>query len=313
MNGTEQPGEEGAYFRSPALLVLANRLVCALVAFAVLLIRGDTSELRNKAPLPYYLMISVSNFCATMCLYQALKWVTFSTQTLAKCAKMIPVMIWGTVLSGKSYSGVEYAGACIIGLGCTIFLVSGDIMVRYSANVDGWVGLVLILGYLVFEGLTCTLQEKLFKDYNISICNQVLYVNLCSSVLAIFLLATSGDFWSSLKFVREYPSILRDMSLLSLSTISGQLAITYTIKELGALLYATIMTISQSLFIFMSNIIFMHGMNLKQLFGATMVFGALFCKSFYKADRHRMGSRLELEAISEPLISSCDNKNVFVE
>lgn len=312
-NGTEKEDETGARFGSTALLVFANRIAAAAIAFAILFHQGDTSELRNKAPLPYYFMISISNVCATMCQYEALKWVTFPTQTLAKCAKMIPVMIWGTAMSGKSYSGVEYAVSCFVALGCTIFLVSGNITAKHRAAEDSWYGLVLMLGYLGFDGFTSTFQEKLFKGYSMTIYNQMLYVNLCSSIMAAFFLITSGHLWSSLKFIQEYPAILRDMSLLSVSAVSGQFAITYTIKEFGALLYATIMTIRQFLSVFMSNIIFLHGMNLKQWFGASVVFGALFYKSYHKANRPKTGPKVEPEETSVPLINTTGNTNVSVE
>ena len=38
---------------------------------------------------------------ATTCQYEALKYVSFPVQTLGKCAKMIPVMIWGYAINGR--------------------------------------------------------------------------------------------------------------------------------------------------------------------------------------------------------------------
>ena len=53
------------------------------------------------APSYTYAAISLSNVVATTCQYEALKYVTFPLQTLGKCAKMIPVMIWGSLTMGK--------------------------------------------------------------------------------------------------------------------------------------------------------------------------------------------------------------------
>lgn len=50
-----------------------------------------------------YAAISLSNVIATWCQYEALKYVSFPTQTLGKCGKMIPVMIMGAILSGKRF------------------------------------------------------------------------------------------------------------------------------------------------------------------------------------------------------------------
>jgi len=57
-------------------------------------------SLRNVAPLSAYLSISVSNTGATFCQYEALKYVSFPTQTLGKCGKTIPVLILGNLIGG---------------------------------------------------------------------------------------------------------------------------------------------------------------------------------------------------------------------
>ena len=56
-----------------------------------------------------YAAVSVSNVVATTCQYDALKYVSFPVQTLGKCAKMIPVMIWGRLILQKRYNLREYA------------------------------------------------------------------------------------------------------------------------------------------------------------------------------------------------------------
>lgn len=83
--------------------MLNNRLAAALCAVVVLVIQGEFSQLKNTAPLYKYFLVSISNVLATACQYEALKWVTLPTQTLAKCAKMVPVMIWGTLIDKKKY------------------------------------------------------------------------------------------------------------------------------------------------------------------------------------------------------------------
>ncbi len=57
-------------------------------------LQATKEELRPVAPPYAYAAISLSNVVATFCQYEALKHVSFPVQTLGKCAKMIPVMIW---------------------------------------------------------------------------------------------------------------------------------------------------------------------------------------------------------------------------
>jgi solute carrier family 35 (adenosine 3'-phospho 5'-phosphosulfate transporter), member B2 len=274
--------DSGELFRSTLLLVLANRVAAAAAAAAVIVGRRDWADLRNAAPLYTYVLISFSNVVATGCQYEALKWVTLPTQTLAKSAKMIPVLILGTTLSGKRYTVVDYAAAVAVALGCTAFMVFGKIAARKASESDSYIGLILMAAYLVFDGFTSTFQEKLFHGYNMSIYNAMLYINLSSAAMSCVLLTASGTLEQSLAFVRRYPQVLRDMVILSTSAVSGQFAITYTIKSHGALLYATVMTIRQFCTVFLSNIVFGHGMNIMQWVGAAVVFLALFYRSWAK-------------------------------
>ena len=84
-------------------------------------------DLKPVAPPLSYAAVSVSNVMATTCQYEALKYVSFPLQTLGKCAKMIPVMVWGTIILRKTYRGKDYGLALAVTLGCTLFLTSGEV------------------------------------------------------------------------------------------------------------------------------------------------------------------------------------------
>lgn len=93
---------DGERFKYSLLLVLFNRIITVAVAAFLLVTSGQ--DLRPVAPPQAYAAVSVSNVVATFCQYEALKHVSFPLQTLGKCAKMIPVMIWGTFIMRKRYS-----------------------------------------------------------------------------------------------------------------------------------------------------------------------------------------------------------------
>jgi solute carrier family 35 (adenosine 3'-phospho 5'-phosphosulfate transporter), member B2 len=288
---------EGEYFKNSLVLVFANRMAAAAVAAAILIAKGDVSELRNKAPLYKYFAVSFSNVIATSCQYEALKWVTFPTQTLAKSAKMIPVLIWGALMSGKVYGVLDYGVAIAVAAGCTMFMVFGKIAAHKASDSDSYFGLLLMLGYLGFDGFTSTFQEKLFAGYSMSIYNQMMYVNMCSAMMSCVFVVASGKTAESIAFLLRYPQILGDMAVLSFSAVSGQVAIGYTIKSFGALLYATIMTIRQFLSVFISNIVFRHGMSFMQWVGASVVFGALFYKSYARSLAPKSGPKVGAPAL----------------
>ncbi len=88
---------------------------------------GKYSELKPVAPWYNYAFVSVSNVVATFCQYEALKYVSFPVQTLGKCAKMLPVMVWGILIMRKRYTYKDFGLALSITGGCTLFLLTGDI------------------------------------------------------------------------------------------------------------------------------------------------------------------------------------------
>ncbi|MBA0866340.1 hypothetical protein Goshw_020166 [Gossypium schwendimanii] len=103
------------YFKYSLFLVFCNRITTSAVSAVFLL--ASKKALVPVAPIYKYCLISVSNILTTTCQYEALKYVSFPVQTLAKCAKMIPVMIWGTFIMQKTYKGFDYLVAFLVTLG----------------------------------------------------------------------------------------------------------------------------------------------------------------------------------------------------
>jgi adenosine 3'-phospho 5'-phosphosulfate transporter B2 len=95
---------------------------------------GKMSEVMPIAPVWSYAVVSVSNVIATFCQYEALKHVSFPVQTLGKCAKMIPVMVWGIIIMQKRYGLKDFGVACVITLGCTLFLLTGEVTSKASKH-----------------------------------------------------------------------------------------------------------------------------------------------------------------------------------
>lgn len=168
-------GPTSEIFENSIFLVLCNRLCTCILAFAFIAFTG--SDVHPAAPLSSYGAVSFSNVVATSCQYEALKYVSFAIQTLAKSAKTLPVMVWGTIYSGKRYKLTDYLHAVTITLGCTVFIMGGEVSARTvtdRSNLTAYfMGAALMLVYLAVDGLTSTWQDSLFQGYNMSICDQV--------------------------------------------------------------------------------------------------------------------------------------------
>mmetsp|Transcript_48525 Transcript_48525/g.89968 ORF Transcript_48525/g.89968 Transcript_48525/m.89968 type:complete len:336 (+) Transcript_48525:105-1112(+) len=266
----------GQLFTVSAFLVFANRICNSLFALGMALGKGES--LINQAPLWKYLIISFSNVGATSCQYEALKYVSFPVQMLGKSFKMMPVMLWGIVISGKRYDITDWLVATAVTGGVTSFLLTGDIDSPQGTNSVK--GLLLLCLFLALDGLTSTTQEKLFKDHKTSKYNQMSYVNGCSAIVSLLALIFSGGLMPSFAFCAAHPAFVKDAAILSASATSSQFFIYSQVKDFGALVFAATMNVRQVVSIMVSYIKYGHAITVLQLLSLVVVFGALFYKSY---------------------------------
>jgi len=261
-------------FTNSAYLVFNNRLIAILAALFMLKFKGE--EITPSAPIYKYAGVSLSNIIATWCQYESLKYVSFPTQTLGKCGKMIPVMILGTLISGKKYGAKDYISVVIISAGVGVFLLTGDVSTKTAKSNDTPFGLFLIAGYLFVDGFTSTLQEALFKGYTMSTYNQMLFVNTVSMIFSLVPLIIQQQLLLCIRFSMEHPDFLLHSLGLSACAVLGQIMIYTTIKEFGALIFSALMTTRQFLNILLSCLIYLHPLSFGQWAGVVMVFGVLY-------------------------------------
>ncbi|KAF7805507.1 UDP-galactose/UDP-glucose transporter 5-like [Senna tora] len=286
-------GVDKEYFKHSLFLVFCNRITTSAVSAGALL--ASKKALDPVAPIYKYCLVSVSNILTTTCQYEALKYVSFPVQTLAKCAKMIPVMIWGTIIMQKRYQGHDYILAFLVTLGCSVFILypAGADLSPYSRGRENtaW-GALLMVGYLGFDGFTSTFQDKLFKGYDMEIHNQIFYTTLCSCVLSLTGLIVQGHLIPAVEFVYRHNDCFLDVALLSTVATLSQFFISYTIRTFGALTFATIMTTRQLVSIMLSCVWFSHPLSWEQWIGAVIVFGSLYAKSFLRKPPQKTSSEL---------------------
>lgn len=102
----------------------------------VLQASGKMNEIYPVAPWYTYLLVSCSNVIATTCQYEALKYVSFPVQTLGKCAKMMPVMIWGIFILRKRYSLKVRGGAALFHLSTSEMTLKHHHYYHHHQNVS---------------------------------------------------------------------------------------------------------------------------------------------------------------------------------
>jgi len=193
------PANADGKFTSASLLVLCNRLVSLTTGLVLVQLRSPTPDtlspspadslmvaklppwllrLKPASPLLYYARVACLNNAATLSQYTSLAYLSFTTVTLGKSAKMVPVLILGYVGYGKKYKQREWIGVAVIMLGIWWYLVLlPEVAMNEEENkkavATNWMGLACLSAYLFFDGLTSTTQERLFKKANLG--NPILF------------------------------------------------------------------------------------------------------------------------------------------
>lgn len=199
---------------------------------------------------------------------------------LGKSFKMMPVMIMGIIISGKKYGLKDWGVAAGVTGGVTMFLLTGDVKSKHADAETSYYGLILLLGFLGFDGFTSTFQEKLFKEHKTSKYNQMLYVNSCSSCVSGMSLVASGAAPKAIGFCFKHPSFAMHATALSAAAVGGQFFIYSQVKEFGALIFAATMNLRQVISILVSYILYTKPISMLQFVALCMVFGTLFFKSY---------------------------------
>merc|ERR1719230_855960 len=197
---------------------------------------------------------------------------------LGKSFKMMPVMVWGIIVSNKKYGLTDWIIATLVTVGVTEFLMTGPIA-SSSDTGNSTKGLLLLVGFLVLDGFTSTFQEKLFNEHKTTKFNQMLYVNLGSCVISSGTLIASGSLAHAIAFTVANPEFAVDATTLSAASVASQWFIYSQVKEYGALVFAATMNVRQVVSIIISYIRYGSSITLAQIFGLLIVFGALFYKS----------------------------------
>ncbi|KAL1131327.1 hypothetical protein AAG570_010945 [Ranatra chinensis] len=283
---TNSKGEVGR-FRDSQFLVFVNRILAFLLSGGYILL---SRQPRHTMPLYKYAFCSFSNIMSSWSQYEALKFVSFPTQVLAKASKLIPVMLMGKLVSRQKYEFYEYITAVLITAGMIFFMYSTS--PDKSETVTTLSGVILLICYISFDSFTSNWQDALFKQYNMSSVQMMCGVNLFSCLFTITSLLQQGAFWTSLNFMFQFPKFMVDCILLSISSGAGQLFIFYTISCFGPVVFVIIMTIRQGLAILLSCIIYQHSLPPLGIIGVLIVFAGVFlriyCNQRLKAIRKRV-------------------------
>lgn len=198
--------EDGTKFQATAFVLLVQCIGNALVALLGMWLGAHVGLDRagpvtkgddHKAPTPLLQVLQHRDAMTTSAVYvfamytsnEALKYVSYPAQALAKSSKMIPVMIGRIVILGNRYEWYKYVFVGMVTLGVTLFQFadggSKHKSSKHSSSADEggemW-GVLLLLGSLALDGMSGPEQEKLDRVHKLTNSQQMLVSNVWAVV-----------------------------------------------------------------------------------------------------------------------------------
>eukprot|EP00602_Paraphysomonas_sp_CaronLab_P010400 CAMPEP_0185025790 /NCGR_PEP_ID=MMETSP1103-20130426/9340_1 /TAXON_ID=36769 /ORGANISM="Paraphysomonas bandaiensis, Strain Caron Lab Isolate" /LENGTH=486 /DNA_ID=CAMNT_0027559141 /DNA_START=125 /DNA_END=1585 /DNA_ORIENTATION=- len=245
-----------------------------------------------STPLYEFSFPSVANMLSSWCQYEALKYVTFPTQMLAKALKLVPVMLMGKFINNKTYQTYEYVCASTIGFGIYLFLSSSE-NIDFGQDVFGnpegvngtWCGIVLLILFLFFDSFTAQWQTRMFElKKEMSPLQMMLVINAFSSAFSFITLVHQEELYEALNFVYTHPPIIVHMLLFAICSTVGQLYIFYTVKNFGAVVFSIIMSMRILFSTVLSCLVYSHPITELGFVGMVVVFGAITYRIMRKTE-----------------------------
>eukprot|EP00927_Polykrikos_kofoidii_P077285 TRINITY_DN7423_c0_g1_i4.p1 TRINITY_DN7423_c0_g1~~TRINITY_DN7423_c0_g1_i4.p1 ORF type:complete len:905 (+),score=80.65 TRINITY_DN7423_c0_g1_i4:105-2819(+) len=259
----------------PMSLVICNRMMTVFFCGSMLLLQGT----KISIPPCNVFLPAGSNLLASWFQYQSLAYVSFPLLTLSKSAKLLPVMVISSC-RGKRHSSLEYAEAIVIVFSVVVFGFEAE---RSSLTTDSsytQLGLVLLVGLLVFDSITPHLQDAIFSGPDRMSPLQITFGMACfASCIAFFQLLCSGALLPSVSFFLRHRHALLHLVVLSLCSTTTQFLISYTIKNFGPVAFSVIATTRQLVSVFVSHVLFKHELSGVAWFAAVMVFLTLLWRA----------------------------------
>jgi UDP-galactose transporter B1 len=278
---------DGTQFKQAWFLQVLEALANVAVGWAGLYFTGGSTP---KLPLRFFAVSGASQVTSKACTSLALaNGLSFPVATLAKSGKMAPVMMGSLLLGGASYRLREYLQVLAI-IGGTAIVSMGK---KKSGGESGSsvMGVVYIVGSLVFDGITAGFQKRLQRDMS-----QVdlqpkpydfmFWTNLFMCATAIVIALVLGELTSGAAFCAANPEIFSKIVQFSACSAIGQSFIFYTLAHFDPLILSTVTTTRKIFSVLLS--IFFKG-NALSLTGWSGI--ALACSGIF--------SELQLKASSK--------------
>jgi UDP-galactose transporter B1 len=239
---------------------------------------------------PLLLLTSSTYVFAMVASNESLRFVSYPTAVLAKSCKMIPTMVMGSFIEKRNYSLQQWTSALCISVGIAVFNLSrikdlsddNDNDEDDSKQDQYWKGMILLFFSLCMDGFLGSFQGMLKREDKTrrrrppTAVETMLFVNVYALLFMIPMAIVSGQWSQGIEILKDDPSLLYAVAILTGVVSIGQIFIFLTITWYSSLVCTTITTTRKFFTILFSVLHFGHKFSVGQWTSVCMVFGGLY-------------------------------------
>lgn len=316
------------YFKYPVVINTIQSLFAFISGSVYLLFTtGEWKPLPSTSSLLPLALVAITTTLASPFGYASLSHVDYLTFILAKSCKLLPVMALHITLFGKRYPLSKYLIVLTVTAGVAIFTIYHPPKpgkVRGSGGgKSSYYGLLLLSINLLFDGLTNTLQDHIFKSphrYGPVLAPQMMVSsNLISFILQLaYLLATpfiplssavaplapsTSDLPAATAFISRHPSVLPDILSFCIAGAIGQLFIFATLERFSSLVLVTVTVTRKMLTMVLSVAWFGKRLAGWQWVGVALVFGGVVVEGWL-GQKAKTNAKTKANARSDKIVAA---------
>ncbi|XP_042515144.1 UDP-galactose/UDP-glucose transporter 3 [Macadamia integrifolia] len=283
---TKRFGPDGKRFEHLSFLNLAQSVVCLIWSFMMIKLWSRNSR-AGGAPWWSYWSAGITNTIGPAMGIEALKYISYPAQVLAKSSKMIPVMLMGTLVYGIKYTLPEYVCTFLVAGGVSAFalLKTSSKTISKLAHPNAPLGYGLCFLNLAFDGFTNATQDSLTARYpKTSAWDIMLGMNLWGTIYNLIYMfgRPHGSGFEAVQFCKQHPEAAWDIFVYCLCGAVGQNFIFLTISRFGSLANTTITTTRKFVSIVVSSLLSGNPLSAKQWGCVILVFSGLSYQIYLK-------------------------------
>ena len=269
---------------------------------------------RQDLPIRPFVMSGISQvFAKVFCSLSLAAGTSFPIATLAKSAKIVPVMLGQLILGGSTYNVRDYLFAGLLVTG-TLMLSLGTSNRKQSDSSDSTMGIVFMLLSLLMDGCTGGLQKRLKRDTAStppSTYDFLLYTHISMLSTALLVALATSDLWNGILYLQQHPDVGVLVAKLCGLSVIGQSFIFYVIAVFDPMVCATVTTTRKMWSVLLSIISFHHQLSFMGYSGLALALAGLavelqskvFCsQGFPKPSRIRKTSSVDDEELAIDLV-----------